>query len=438
MTTSQILALAVLLLVFAIGSIRHVHVGALALVAALGIGLTLGAESASQIMAGFPVDLMLLLLGITFLLEIARGNGTLDLLVDAAVRRTGDRKAVLPWVMFGIALLIAALGNPLAAMIVIPIALALAKDNGLDPVVMGLAAINGSLVGCFAPTSLYGILTVDVAELGGVTLNPWAQFAFVFAAITALQVLAQYIFGRGRAGTMAGGAQAQDFDGTGGSGSRGTATVVAPPKRDVVPATAAQRMTILSLIVMLALVICIPLAGFSMNVGVIALTLAVALTLLYPEQTRSAVNGIDWSTILLVGGIVTYVAFLKRQGTIDSLGEVASDIPWPLLAVFTLCVVGALISAFASTTALLPVIIPLSLPLVMEGSISGAGLIIALGFSATLVDSMPFSTSGAIMVASADDADRPRVASSLMKWGGAMIVVGPVISCLFLVLPSAL
>lgn len=36
MTTSQILALAVLLLVFALGSVRNIHVGALALLAALG------------------------------------------------------------------------------------------------------------------------------------------------------------------------------------------------------------------------------------------------------------------------------------------------------------------------------------------------------------------------------------------------------------------
>lgn len=437
MTTSQILALAVLLLVFALGSVRNIHVGALALLAALGVGLTLGAESVSQIMAGFPVDLMLLLLGITFLLEIARSNGTLDRLVGAAVRRTGDRKALLPWVMFGIALLIAALGNPLASMIVIPIALALAKENGLDPVVMGLGAINGSLVGCFAPTSLYGILTVGVAELGGVELNPWLQFGFVFVAITVLQALAQYIFGRHHH-VDTGGGEGTGLPSSGNTGATGSSTVLAPPQRELAPATTAQRMTILSLIVMLLLVIGIPLAGYSMNVGVIALALAVFLSLLYPEETRSAIGGIDWPTILLVGGIVTYVAFLKRQGTIDGLGEVASSIPWPLLAVFTLCIVGALISAFASTTALLPVIIPLSLPLVMEGNISGVGLIIALGFSATLVDSMPFSTSGAVMVASAEDEDRRRVTSSLMKWGGSMIVVGPVISCLFLVLPSAL
>lgn len=439
MTTSQIIAIGILLLVFAIGSFRQIHVGALALIAALGVGLTIGAESVGQVLAGFPVELMLLLLAMTFLLAIARTNGTLDLLVGAAVRRAGNRKGVLPWVLFGIALVIASLGNPLASMMVIPIALSLAKENDLDPVVMGLAAINGSLVGCFAPTSLYGILTVQVSEVGGVDLNPWAQFGFVFVAITALQVLAQFVFGRGRPlktpnpleGPIG---SSDDFGGTGSAGGTAVAT---PLTLRATPVTTAQRVTIAALIVLVVLIIAMPLMGFTANIGVIALALSVSLTVIYPETTKPAIAGIDWSTILLVGGIVTYVAFLKRQGTIDALGVLASNIPWPLLAVFTLCIVGALISAFASTTALLPVIIPLSLPLVLDGSLSGAGLIIALGFSATLVDSMPFSTSGAVMVASADDADRPRVTAALMKWGSAMIIAGPVISCLFLVVPSA-
>ncbi|MBY4213368.1 hypothetical protein HQO42_16540 [Rhodococcus fascians] len=191
------------------------------------------------------------------------------------------------------------------------------------------------------------------------------------------------------------------------------------------------------MITLLVVVIGMPLADLNVNVGVVALTLAVVLILIFPAHSEPGIKGIDWSTILLVGGIVTYVSFLKRQGSIDGLGEAAAHIPWPLLAVFTMCIVGAFISAFASTTALLPVIIPLSLPLVMGGNISGTGLIIALAFSATLVDSMPFSTSGAVMVASATDDDRPRVTSALMKWGGSMIVVGPLISCALLVLPSA-
>lgn len=438
MTTGQLIAIAVLLLVFAVGSIRHIHVGALALAAALGVGLTIGAESVSEILAGFPVDLMLLLLGMTFLLEVARGNGTLDRLVGGAVRLAGSRKAVLPWVMFAIALVIASLGNPLAAMVVIPIAMSLATKNGLNPVVMGLGAINGSLAGCFAPTSLYGILTVQVGELGGVQLNPWAQFGFVFVAMVALQLAAQYLF-RHFSSTTPEPADPDDgsFAPMSSGSPSGGPTTLTEPKQLLTALTTSQRLTVVALVALVVLIIGLPLLGYSINIGAIALALALTLCALDPENTKNAVRDVDWPTILLVGGIVTYVAFLKRQGTIDSLGEVASSIPWPLLAVFALCLVGALISAFASTTALLPVIIPLSLPLVTDGSLSGVGLIIALAFSATLVDSMPFSTSGAIMVASASDEDRPRVTASLMKWGTSMIVVGPVVSCLLLVVPSA-
>jgi di/tricarboxylate transporter len=162
------------------------------------------------------------------------------------------------------------------------------------------------------------------------------------------------------------------------------------------------------------------------------------VSLLFPSESKSAIAEIDWSTILLVGGIVTYVALLQRMDAMKRLGELASSIPWPLVAVFALCFVGALISAFASTTALLPVLIPLSLPLVAQGEISGAGMIIALSLSATIVDSTPFSTSGAIMAASSSEEQRARVTTMLLRWGLSMTVVGPVVTCALLVLPGYL
>lgn len=455
MSTEQILALITLLLVFALGGWRRVHVGALAFAAALGFGLTLASETVPEILAGFPVELMLLLLGMTFLLAVSSKNGTVDYLVDATVRRAGSRTSLLPWVMFAISLLVASLGNPLAAMVIVPIAMSLAQRNALNPVVMGLGAINGSIAGCFAPTSLYGILTVEIGEQGGVSVNPAVQFLFVLVATAGLQAVAQLLFSRRSRSTdtePAAGSTAPMASSTrstgpaGGDGASGGTLVAdadAPAETErgglrMVRTTLAQRATMAALVVLVGLVIGLPFAEIDVNVGALALGLGVVLCLLFPEGADDAVKEIDWSTILLVGGIVTYVSLLRRIGALDSLGDLASDIPWPLVAVFTLCVVGALISAFASTTALLPVLIPLSLPLVTDGSLSGAGLIIALAWAATIVDSMPFSTSGAIMVASASDEDRDRVTSALTHWGLSMVVVGPVIACAVLVLPSAL
>ena len=445
MSATQITALCILLVVFAIGSLRHVHVGAVALAGALGVGLTLGAESVSEIMRGWPVDLMLILLGMTYLLAVARTNGTLDRLVDNTVRRIGSRKSLLPWFMFVLALVIAAMGNPLAAMVVIPVAMVLAQQDGRDPVIMALGAINGSLAGCFAPTSLYGILTVSIGEQGGVDLNSYLQFGVTTAIMVALQFVAQVLFRQHSAPSGSGSAPSSqpagaDPDGTGLVNPQSSGVAVSTKTSVLVrtSATPQQRATVMAFIVLLCVVVGMPLFGLAINIGVIALALAVTLCLLFPVDGKAALNDIDWSTILLVGGIVTYVAVLQRMGAMESLGNLASGIPWPLIAVLTLCFVGALISAFASTTALLPVVIPLALPLVAQGGISGAGVISALAVSATIVDSMPFSTSGALAVATSSDEARPRVTRTLLRWGLAMTVVGPLVTVALFVLPGYL
>ncbi|MGI8312687.1 SLC13 family permease [Saccharopolyspora hattusasensis] len=449
--TVQFVAIGILVLVFVLGAVRGVHIGALALTAAVGVGLTLGRQPLEEVLGGFPVSLMVLLLGMTYLIAIARANGTLDWLVDGAVRRTGRKKFLLPWLMFVIALVIAGLGNPLAALIVIPIAMLLAEKNGRDPMVMGLGAVNGSIAGAFAPTSLYGVLTVSIGELGGVVVNPYAQFAFVLALVVALQVAAQILFRRhrtGDAGDSTVGIPAVPLEPIGGgmpSGSSGASVSTAErvertmssPAR-ATRTTLAQRFTLLCLASLVVIVIAVPAFGITINIGTVALALGVVLSLAFPRDSAAAIADIDWSTILLVGGIVTYVALLQRMGAVDALGDLAAAIPSPLVAVLMLCFVGALVSAFASTTALLPIIIPLSLPLIAEGGISAAGLIIALSVSATIVDSTPFSTSGAVMVACTPEADRPRVTRALLRWGLSMTVIGPLVTCAALVIPSLL
>lgn len=99
--TSQLIALGVLALSFFIASVRSVHMGALTLAAALAVGLAAG-QSVEDILGGFPVSVVLLLLGVTYLFGIARSNGTLEWIVECVVRRVGDRPALLPWVFFAV------------------------------------------------------------------------------------------------------------------------------------------------------------------------------------------------------------------------------------------------------------------------------------------------------------------------------------------------
>ena len=95
-------------------------------------------------------------------------------------------------------------------------------------------------------------------------------------------------------------------------------------------------------------------------------------------------------------------------------------------------------SAFASTTGILGALIPLAVPFLLTGQVGAIGMIVALTVSSSVVDSSPFSTSGALVVAGAPAELRDTVFRRLMIWGLSMIAVGPVVSCALFVLPGVL
>jgi hypothetical protein len=95
------------------------------------------------------------------------------------------------------------------------------------------------------------------------------------------------------------------------------------------------------------------------------------------------------------------------------------------------------VSAFASTTGILGALIPLAVPFLLGSNAVGAiGLITALALSSSIVDSSPFSTSGALVVANATETERDTVFKTLMVWGFSMVAVIPIVTWLVLVAPG--
>jgi hypothetical protein len=69
----------------------------------------------------------------------------------------------------------------------------------------------------------------------------------------------------------------------------------------------------------------------------------------------------------------------------------------------------------------------------VQGGVDTTGLVVALAISATAVDSTPFSTVGALVVATAAEADRQRVYRGLLAWGAAMVLTAPIVCWLVFV-----
>ena len=143
--------------------------------------------------------------------------------------------------------------------------------------------------------------------------------------------------------------------------------------------------------------------GFERNIGFAAITAAVILTALFPKEQKGAIKQIAWPTVLLVAGVSCFAAILSAAGAPEAVGTWAAGLGTVLIGALVLCYVGGITSAFASSTALLPIIVPIAIPLIATGEVSAVAVVAALAVSSTIVDVSPFSTNGALMVANRPD-----------------------------------
>jgi Na+/H+ antiporter NhaD/arsenite permease-like protein len=440
--SNELFSILVLVAIFLIGTTLSINMGVLGIVSAFAVGTALGV-SEDDIFLGFPGDLFVILVGVTYLFAIATANGTVDWLIHAAIRAVGGRTAAIPWVFFLVTAALTAAGAvvPGAVAIIAPIGLGFAIKYGINPVLMGLLIINGATAGGFSPISVFGSIVNGVVERNDLAENAMLLFvsSFVFNLVLSIVVFA--IFGgrdllKRRVPVEEEETEAERerrFE-------RREEEAARPPiAGGAVPAMAGEMPTldrdkILTLIGIVSLV-AVALA-FEVDVGFVALSIAAILSVISPKTTKGAVNKVAWPTVLLICGIVMYVGLLETLGSIDWLGEQVAKIDSALLAALLICYVGGVVSAFASTTGILGALIPLAVPFLETGAIGAVALIIALSISSSVVDSSPFSTSGALTVANTPEERRDFVFRWLMRWGMSMVLVAPPITWLVFVVPG--
>lgn len=451
----QLAALGIAILVFAIGAIRNVNIGILMLVSAGAVGVWLAELPIKSVLGGFPIDLLILLAGVTYFFGVAQANGTVDRLISSAIRRVGDRDGLIPLVFFFLTTVLGSMGNPGTALVLVPIGMNLAKKQGIDRMLMALAMGTGISAGGFAPTSLFGIVTYGTAREANIALSPMLLFGVALAFNLILLAAAYLLFGQSQARRAlvprAVRVKVGQLVTTGGSDSATEYHGTGPAENDPGADESASRfdlegrfsplqiVTVVSMVVLISVVMITSAAGYSPNIGLIAFTLGAGLALISPDACKAGMAKIDWSTIILVGGIITYVGVLEDLGAVDLLGDFAASMSVPLIAAFVVCAIAGLISAFASTTGMLAALVPLAIPLVSSGGIPGWAMICAIGVCASIVDVSPFSTVGATLVATTpDESERPRMTRGLIRWGLSMVIIGPVAMVLGLIVPSML
>jgi dicarboxylate carrier protein MatC/citrate transporter len=405
-----------LVLCFAACALRPVNLGAACLGMTFLVGSLLARETAAQMLSGFPAELFVVLAGVTYLFAVAAGNGTVDGAVAAGARALAGRRRWLPWGVFALAALPALCGSLGSAGIALlaPIALRLGRLHGFDARLVGLMLVHGAGAGNFSPLNVLSLVVQQAAARGGHLVDPGRLFVANLVYNLALAAVIAALLGRSRPSV--------DPD----LGTPPPADAGAIPAAPPIGREQAATLVAIGAVALAALV-------FRVNVGLAAFVAAVAVQLAFPRREARAEEGVAWGVVLLVCGVVTYVSALERSGTVAAAATAIAGVGSPAAGALLVCALGAVTSAFASSAAILGALVPLALPLVSNAGSGGPGLITALALSATVVDATPFSTVGALVVASTPPAERPAVYRGLLLWGAAMVATAPPLTWLLFV-----
>ncbi|MBT2551382.1 SLC13 family permease [Arthrobacter sp. ISL-65] len=459
--SAPVLSIIILAVMFLLATVLPLNMGALAFVGAFLLGSVVLGMSTSDILANFPGGLFLTIVGVTYLFAIAQNNGTIDLLVRGAVRLVGSKVALIPWVMFAITAVITAVGalSPAAVAIIAPIALSFAAKHKINPLMMGMMVIHGAQAGGFSPIAVYGVTVNGIIAKTDLEASPMAIFLASFIFNLAIAVVLFIVLGgskllftktgrlveqaaesrmavsvgaRAAGVTLRGSGSDISPSGVARKGTSGSASAAAAADASGARATVPQLVTIAGLIALAVISL-----GFKVDVGFVSITIAMILALVSPAAQKGAINKISWSTVLLICGMLTFVGVLEEAGTIKFVSDGVAHLGMPLLAALLICYIGAIVSAFASSTAILAALIPLAVPFLSTGEIGAVGVIAALAVAATIVDVSPFSTNGALVLANApEDVDKDKFYKQILAYSGIVVVAGPAIAWLVMVLPG--
>jgi Na+/H+ antiporter NhaD/arsenite permease-like protein len=401
-------SIAALIIAIVISCFTSLNIGFLSIALAFLVGVLWGGMSVSDVLKGFPVNLLVLLIGVSYLFSLAEANGTLEKLAKYFIRGVRGRAAFLPVVYFVIAFILSSIGPgciPVTALLTPPALLA-ANELGISLFLMSVMVINGGIAGTLSPIASTGVVANGIISKLGLPFMGYKLYLSTMAVSTIMAAAAFLLFG---------------------------GLKLLKEKRTLPSSQLSveklSRIQLATLAGIGALVAAVIIRGF--DVGLTALLIGVALTAFDRKAEPRALKAMPWGTMVLVTGVTVLIELMSKLGGTDLLASGIANVSSPSTIGLTLSFTAALVSVYAST---IGVVYPTFLPLiptvlVKMGGGDPAPLILSVVVAGSLVDASPLSTLGALALASSPaGADRGKLYRNLMIWGLGMCVIGSTLS----------
>jgi Na+/H+ antiporter NhaD/arsenite permease-like protein len=416
------ISLAALLVVMVVSCTTTVNPGLLAIALAWILAIYVSAVTATplgmqDLVAGFPIDLCLTLIGVTLFFAQAQVNGTLDKVAHRAVRLCRGNLGLVPVMFFVMSAVLSSIGagNIAGTALIAPLAMTLAHRANIPAFLMAVVVAHGALAGAISPLAPTGIIADKLMQqelgLAGFEVR---LFLYNFAGNALVGLAGYLLFGGWRLFFLR---YADESSGADATDDARTA--------ELSPA----NWTTLGLVVALV----IGVVFFGVHVGMGALAAAVVLTLIKAADERKAMAAIPWSVILMVCGVTVLTSLLEKTGGLDRFAALVSRVSTPRSAPGVLALLSGLLSVYSSTSGVvLPALLPMVPRLISHlGGGDPFGIACSVVVAGHLVDSSPLSTIGALCIVSSPIVEgRQRLFNNMLVWGLSMAVVGAIVCSL--------
>lgn len=371
-----IISLLSLVIAIILGFWKNINVGLIALVFSLLVGYYLGGISVNTIISYWPIKLFFTTVGITLLFSIAKLNGTLEKISKFIIAQSKGRKVLIPIIFYFLALLIASVGpgNISTSALLLPIGLMIAYRTNISVLMMSTLIITGSIAGGLSPLAPNGIVALDLAQTNGVGDLGFRIYIMNVISMTTFSAIVFVVLG--------------------GLKLRGDKVEIENPGRF----TNHQIITLISIFLLVLWVI---IGGI--NVGFAALVFSVLLLLIGAADQNDAILNIPWSTLLLICGTAVLISVVNEVGGVDLISNFLASLMNEATAVPIMSILAGIMSIFSSAVGVvMPTLIPTTVGLSSElgNVVSPAVLTISIAVASHIVTMSPFSTMGALALAS--------------------------------------
>ena len=376
----DLISLLVLCATLVIAFVFKLNSGLVAIAASLILALATGTPE-KFLISSFNNSLFLMLLGVMYLFSIAQENKTLELLAKKTFALCKGNRKILPVVIFLISAIISAVGPGLISVtaLVSVLIVALAKEMGTAPIRLIPFGMMGAFAGGLSTITPSGIVALSISAEQGITgveiSMPW-MMALTCALYAAILYFFVFKWHKEKTAISA-------PDGS---------TLSAP----IPPFTAKQLITLAGIAV-----VAIVSSVFKLNVGLVAFTVAVILTLLNVADEGAALKKAPWSTLVMITGVGILISLVTKLGGIDLLSNALSGLSTDKTIAPIMSLLAGVMSWVSSASG---VVMPTLIPTVpdMVQALPGANaveLVNCISIGANMAAISPLSSCGALMLA---------------------------------------